>query len=451
MSCYNVYMKLPEDYLDKMKSILEENYTDFLSVFDGAPYFGLRINTSKISKDQFLQTPPFKLEEVSWCKDGFYYDPEDEPSHHPYYNAGLYYLQEPSAMAPGSFLDIEKGDYVLDICSAPGGKATQLACKLNNTGILVSNDISASRQNATLRNLERFGISNSFVISDDPEHLAEKWPASFDKILVDAPCSGEGMFRKDPSLIKAWLERGNEYYADLQKKIMDSAVRMLKPGGGLLYSTCTFSPLEDEEVVRHVLDNNPDLTLLPVKHPGFEPGIMEVLENCARLYPHKLKGEGHFLALFQKAGTSDKTLNKKNPFTCDNNAVNEFMKYISKDFSNYEVRILKDKVLFVPETSLSFDSVMVLRSGLLAGTIRKDVFEPSQQLAMALRKDEFNQIIELNSDDILTDKYLKGETIRVSSSFKGWVLVTCDGYPLGFGKISNGVIKNKIDPGWRKL
>ncbi len=444
-------MKLPEYYLVKMKSVLGDNYEDFISCFYCSPYSGLRVNTSKISRDHFLQTSPFKLEEVSWCHAGFYYNSEDEPSRHPYYNAGLYYLQEPSAMAPGSFLDIEEDNYVLDLCSAPGGKATQLACKLNNTGIIVSNDISASRQNATLRNIERFGIANSFIISDDPEHLAEKWPASFDKILVDAPCSGEGMFRKDPSLIKSWLERGNDYYADLQKKIMDSAVRMLKPGGRLLYSTCTFSPTEDEEVVRYVLDNNPDLTLLPVKHPGFEPGIMEGLENCARLYPHKLKGEGHFLALFQRAGTNEKSTRKKNPFTCDNSAVNEFMKNTSKDFSGYEVRILKDKVLFVPETSLSFDSVRVLRSGLLAGTIRKDVFEPSQQLAMALGKDEFNQVIDLKSDDILTDKYLKGETIRVSSSLKGWVLVTCDGYPLGFGKISNGVIKNKIDPGWRKL
>ena len=444
-------MNLPEQYLKNMHELLNEDYDSYLNCLNQPSFNGLRVNTLKISVEQFLEINPFHLTPVPWCENGFYYAEEDDPSHYPYYNAGLYYLQEPSAMAPGSFLPIEENDYVLDLCSAPGGKATQLACKLNNTGILVSNDISASRQNATLRNLERFGITDSFVISDDPEHLAEKWPASFDKILVDAPCSGEGMFRKDPSLMKAWLERGNDYYADLQKRIMDSAVRMLKSGGRLLYSTCTFSPTEDEEVVKHVLDNNPDLTLLPVRHPGFEPGIIEGMENCARLYPHKLKGEGHFLALFQKAGTNEKSTRKNNPFTCDNSAVNEFMKNTSKDFSGYEVRILKDKVLFVPETSLSFDSVRVLRSGLLAGTIRKDVFEPSQQLAMALRKDEFNQVIDLKSDDILTDKYLKGETIRVSSGLNGWVLVTCDGYPLGFGKISNGVIKNKIDPGWRKL
>lgn len=443
-------MKLPDEYLENMKTLLRDEYQDYLDCFSHASYSGLRVNTSKVSVDAFKTISPFEIEQVPWCNNGFYHN-EEKAALHPYYYAGLYYLQEPSAMAPGSILDVQEDDYVLDLCSAPGGKATQLACKLNNTGILVSNDISASRQNATLRNLERFGITNSFVVSDDPEHLAEKWPASFNKVLVDAPCSGEGMFRKDPSLIKAWLERGNEYYANLQKRIMDSGVRMLKPGGRLLYSTCTFSPLEDEEVVRHVLDNNPDFTLLPVRHPGFEPGIIEGLENCARLYPHKLKGEGHFLALFQKAGTKDKNIKKKNPFICDNNAVNEFMKNISKEFSGYETRIIKDRVLFVPETSLSFDSVRVLRSGLLAGTIRKDVFEPSQQLAMALKKDEFSQVIDLKSDDILTDKYLKGETIRVSSSLKGWVLVTCDGYPLGFGKISNGVIKNKIDPGWRKL
>lgn len=444
-------MNLPAEYLENIRNLLGKECDDYLSCFNNRPLSGLRINTSKISADAFVKIFPYVKESVSWCPNGFYFDKDDNVSHHPYYNAGLYYLQEPSAMAPGSFLDIDEGDYVLDLCSAPGGKATQLADKLNGTGILVSNDISASRQNATLRNLEKFGIANTFVISDDPAHLAEKWPEAFDKILVDAPCSGEGMFRKDPSLIKSWLDRGNEYYAELQKRIMYSAVKMLKPGGRLMYSTCTFSVKEDEEVVQYVLDNNPDLTPLPVNHPLFEPGVIDGLENCARLYPHKLKGEGHFLALFQKSGSSSKTSAEKAEFKCSIPAVNEFMANIKKDFSGYEAIQLKDRILFVPETTLSFDSVRVLRSGLLAGTMKKDVFEPSQQLAMAIKANEFNQVIDLKSDDILTDKYLKGETIKVNSSYRGWVLITCDGYPLGFGKISNGTVKNKIDPGWRKL
>lgn len=434
-----------------MKTLLGNDYNHYLECFNHDAFSGLRINLSKITVSDFLKKSSFYLNSVSWCENGFYYDTDDDVTHHPYYNAGLYYLQEPSAMAPASFLDIDKDDYVLDLCSAPGGKATQLADKLNGTGILVSNDISASRQNATLRNLEKFGIANSFVISDDPAHLARKWSEAFDKILVDAPCSGEGMFRKDPSLIKSWLERGNEYYAELQKRIMDSAVKMLKPGGRLMYSTCTFSVKEDEEVVQYVLNNNPDLALLLVNHPLFEPGVISGLENCARLYPHKLKGEGHFLALFQKSGSSNKTSAEKAGFKCSIPAVNEFMVNVKKDFSGYKAIQLKDRILFIPETSLSFDSVRVLRSGLLAGTMKKDVFEPSQQLAMALMANEFSQVIDLKSDDILTDKYLKGETIKVNSPYRGWVLITCDGYPLGFGKIANGTVKNKIDPGWRKL
>ena len=444
-------MKLSAEYLENMKSLLSDDYPNYLDCFKREAYSGLRVNTSKISVNDFLKISPFHLKKVPWCENGFYYNKDDQPSQHPYYYAGLYYLQEPSAMAPGSFLDIEPGDLVLDLCSAPGGKTTQLADKLDGTGLIVSNDISASRQNATLRNMERFGVCNSYVISDDPAHLADKWPETFDKILVDAPCSGEGMFRKDPSLIKSWLERGNDYYAELQKRIMDSAVRMLKPGGRLLYSTCTFSVKEDEEIIEYILNKNADMTLLPLKHPSFEPGVIKGLENCARLYPHKLEGEGHFMALLQKSGASSKAPVNKQPFRCAIEPVNEFLKNVTKDFSGFETRLLNDKVLFVPVTDIDFDSIRVLRSGLFAGTVKKNSFEPSQQLAMFLKKEELNQTIDLKADDIMTEKYLRGETIRIESPYKGWVLVTADGYPLGFGKITNGFIKNKIDPGWRKL
>lgn len=444
-------MKLPEKYLNNMKKLLKDDYQDYLACFDHPSFNGLRINTSKISVEDFITISPFDIKPVPWCDNGFIYNNEDKPSGHPYYHAGLYYLQEPSAMAPASIMDIEENDYVLDLCSAPGGKATQLANKLNGTGILVSNDISASRQNATLRNLERFGVTNSFVISDEPSHLAEKWPEAFDKILVDAPCSGEGMFRKDPSLIKSWLERGNEYYCEIQKSILENAVKMLKPGGKILYSTCTFSPKENEEVMQYILDKHSEFTLLPINQPLFEHGVIKNLEYCARLYPHKLHGEGHFLVLLQKNGTSNKQSKKKYPFTCSVESVNEFMKQVKKDFSGYEVKIMKDKVLFVPDTELSFDSVRVLRSGLLAGVLKKDNFEPCQQLAMALKADEFNNVISLDVNDERVNRYLKGETIEYECSYNGWVLICVDKYPLGFGKIKNNRIKNKIDSGWRKL
>ncbi|MBQ9036810.1 MAG: RsmF rRNA methyltransferase first C-terminal domain-containing protein, partial [Erysipelotrichaceae bacterium] len=352
------------------------------------------------------------------------------------------------AMAPGSFLPIEENDYVLDLCSAPGGKATQIACKLNNTGLLVSNDISASRQNATLRNLERFGIRNCCVISDDPDKLKDRLPETFDKILVDAPCSGEGMFRKDSSLIRSWEERGSDYYVPIQKSILLASDIMLKKGGMIMYSTCTFSIQEDEVIISSFLKTHPDYELIPIKHPLFTNGYG--LENCARLFPHKLNGEGHFLALLRKNGSAF----KKNDQLCNisyEKPVDEFMNKVKWNINNRYVEFIKDKVLLVNNEMPDLRSIRALRSGLLLGTVKKDSFEPSQQLAMALKVDEFDQVINLDTNDERVNRYLRGETIEYDCPYDGWVLICVDRYPLGFGKIKNKRIKNKIDSGWRKL
>ena len=240
--------ELPQKHLSEMKELLQDEYDDYLASFENKRVYGLRINTSKISVRDFLKINPFHLERIPWTDDGFYYDEEDRPAKHPYYFAGLYYLQEPSAMLPAEVLPVEENDLVLDCCAAPGGKSSKLANKLNNTGVLIANDISASRAQVLLKTLESQGIRNAYVMAEDITKI-ERFKECFDKILIDAPCSGEGMFRKESELISSWEERKSDYYSPIQKQLILKGVEMLKSGGKLVYSTCTFSPEEDEEII----------------------------------------------------------------------------------------------------------------------------------------------------------------------------------------------------------
>lgn len=301
-----------------MRTLLQDDYDSYAACLEQPMHHGIRINTMKISVEEFLKINPFHLRPVPWCENGFYYDETlDKPSKHPYYFAGLYYIQEPSAMTPAHVLPVEAGDRVLDICAAPGGKSTELAAKLHGTGLLVSNDISASRAKALLKNLEVFGAENALIISEAPYKLAERFHEYFDKILIDAPCSGEGMFRKSASMITAWENNGNQLFADLQRSILDQVVTMLKPGGMLLYSTCTFAPLENEQSIEYLLSLDDRLELVDF-HPyeGFDHGHPEwgntgneTLKRCARLWPHKIEGEGHFVCLVKKQGDRDNRAN----------------------------------------------------------------------------------------------------------------------------------------------
>ena len=300
---------LPERFLASVREILGEEYEAFLSEFDDRRHYGLRVNTSKISKEEFERIAPFHLTPIPWVKDAYFYEKEDNPARHPFYAAGLYYLQEPSAMTPASRLEVLPGDKVLDLCAAPGGKATALAAHLQGQGILVANDINTARARALLRNLELFGIPNSFVTNEPPHVLAEKFPEFFDKIMVDAPCSGEGMFRKNPMVVEAWLEKGPEYFSTLQKEIVLHAADMLKPGGSMFYSTCTFSPLENESTITWLLEQRPEMQVIPMEeYQGFSEGLTSFGEmtfhpDCRltrRIWPHHMSGEGHYLALLRK-------------------------------------------------------------------------------------------------------------------------------------------------------
>ncbi|MDO4199111.1 MAG: RsmB/NOP family class I SAM-dependent RNA methyltransferase [Erysipelotrichaceae bacterium] len=433
-------IKLPEEYLHNMKELLQDEYDDYLKSFEHERYYALRINTSKISVEDFMKINHFDLSPVPWTDDGFYFDEEkDKPSKHPYYYAGLYYLQEPSAMLPAEVLELDENDIVLDACAAPGGKALKLANKLHNTGTIIANDISVSRAQILLNTLQTGGIPNAYVMANDIAEL--KMEECFDAILIDAPCSGEGMFRKEPSLIKSWLEKGNDYYADIQKKIIEAGIRMLKDGGRMVYSTCTFNPKEDEEIIEYALSICPELKVLPIKkYEGFSEGITDKTKNCVRLYPHKINGEGHFVAYLQKGDT--KKVNK---------AVSYQSKLPSFDFFNnvnitinqyFEER--NGKYYLIPYLPFDTKGLRIIRSGLLLGETKKERFEPSEALAMALSKDTYHSCINLKADDHRVIKYLKCETIETKEfPNEGYTLVLVDNYPLGFGIIKNGILKNK--------
>ncbi len=467
-------MKLPAEFEAKMQDLLGDEYPDYLACFSEPRYYGLRVNTRKISVDDFLKICPFPVKPIPWIENGFYYDGETvSPARHPYYYAGLYYLQEPSAMTPADRLPVSLGDKVLDVCAAPGGKATELGAKLNGTGLLAANDISNSRAKGLLKNLELFGIDNLLLLNEEPGKLGGYFPEYFDKILIDAPCSGEGMFRKDNRMIRAWEEHGPQYFARLQRSILSQCAGMLHPGGLLMYSTCTFDQREDEGQIEEFLTEHPDFSLLPVRpYEGFSPGIAcspaykEIMTDAVRIFPHKMKGEGHFLALLQKqdrhgetasAGTGSAHV-KNRQKTRQNiqklpDELRAFLDLVTWDMDPARFRFRGEQVYYLPEGLPDLTGLRCLRTGLLLGELKKNRFEPSQALAMTLKASEYKNILNFPVRDPRVLRYLKGETLDVSDQTnpedKGWYLVCVDNYPLGFGKLRSGALKNKYLPGWR--
>ena len=274
-------ISLPRAFEEKMQQLLQDDYENYLKCFEEPRHFGLRVNTAKISVEDFVKIAPWPLEPVEWIENGFYYDGEHiQPAKHPYYYAGLYYLQEPSAMTPANRLPVEEGEKVLDLCAAPGGKATELGAKLGRNGLLVANDISNSRARGLLKNLELFGIGNVLVTSEEPGKLIDYFPLYFDKILIDAPCSGEGMFRNERKMVKAWEEHGPSFFSKLQRSIITQAAAMLRPGGMLLYSTCTFDSLENEKTIEYLLECCPEFEICDMKsYAGFSKGMPDVTEQ----------------------------------------------------------------------------------------------------------------------------------------------------------------------------
>ncbi|PKM95758.1 MAG: SAM-dependent methyltransferase [Firmicutes bacterium HGW-Firmicutes-1] len=446
-------MTLPEQYKNKMKTLLEDNYEAYIASFDKVHYQGLRSNDIKIDPSTFLKIAPFQLEPIVWADNGFYYSNEEKPAKHPYYHAGLFYIQEPSAMVPASILPIQKGDKVLDLCAAPGGKSTQIGARLGNTGLLVSNDISPSRAKAIVKNIELFGIRNAIVLSEAPDKLVGYFEGFFDKVLVDAPCSGEGMFRKDSSMVKNWLEYGVSYYEAIQKEILPSAAKMLKPNGYMAYSTCTFSSEENEKMIEWFLNTNSNFELVDIESiDGFENG-REGLTQTKRLWPHKIKGEGHFVALLHKI--DDNPTSKYRPFSFEKTNEKQLSSYLDfeKDvlsctLDKNRMIIIQDKLYLLPEHTPDLKGLRIQRSGWYLGEFKNYRFEPSQAFASGLYFEEIKKLITIPVVDHNVIKYLKGESLNLDAP-EGYNMVCVDDYPLGWAKKTGNILKNKYCAGWR--
>ena len=388
-------------------------------------------------------------------------------------------------MTPAAMLPVVPGDRVLDLCAAPGGKSTELASKLKGRGMLVSNDISYSRARALLKNLELAGAANICVTSEAPEKLACVWPEYFDKILVDAPCSGEGMFRRDEDMVKDWKEKGPEYYVPIQRQILSQAAAMLKPGGYMMYSTCTFSVEEDEGNVSYILEKFPQMELCCLdldKVPGACGGFG--LSGCMRLFPHRLRGEGHFLALMRKKGgddgeartehggvrgTADKgifrstdkgilppidpgTVRKRARAVEKEKELDVFLGQSGVEWDYGRIVIHQGNVYYLPEGLAWNLPLRFLRTGLLLGELKKGRFEPSQALAMSMKAGQFPNTVSFPAGDSRVLRYLKGETVSLEvdeGPVRGWCLAAMEGFPLGWAKGTGMSLKNKYYPGWR--
>lgn len=492
---------LPEQFLSRMQTMLGEEYPAFLNSLEGENYKALRVNTRKTTVEAFLESSPFSLRRVPWTENGFYYETGSHPGKHPYHEAGAYYIQEPSAMAPVPFLRVKPGERVLDLCAAPGGKTTQIADYMQGEGILISNEIHPARAKILSENVERMGIPNAIVTNETPQRLAGIFTGYFDKILVDAPCSGEGMFRKNEEACSEWSEENVALCAERQDEVLSCAADMLRPGGRLVYSTCTFAPAENEGTISRFLKAHPEFYIVKEEMPeGFVSGMSDVVEDAAediagtmRLMPHKVQGEGHFLAVLASRGEEQVYLrNSKNGLE-KSIPEKEYSEYIAfkEQFIYKENRkgtyLRFGEQLYVgPADMPALKGLKVLRPGLHLGTLKKNRFEPSHALALYLKPEEVTQYMNLTMEAVSDDlkgqdgrqplsgqtgrealQFLGGQTLvledeqkglkvqcgkdnSVADGAKGWCLVCVDGYSLGWGKLAGSILKNHYPKGLRK-
>ena len=477
-------MNLPIEFEKKMKAFLGNEWDDFLYSYDNNRFQALRFNTLKVQSPEermrilkVLGISPDK--KVSWANEAYYFDENVRPGKHPYHEMGLYYIQEPSAMSAAALLAPKPGMRVLDLCAAPGGKSTQLATYLGDSGLLVSNEINTQRSRILSQNIERMGIKNAIVTNEDSFVLASHFPGFFNAIQVDAPCSGEGMFRKLPEAIEQWSMENVAICAERQKEILDNAAVMLKPGGTIVYSTCTFSKEENEDVIEYFLERHPDFTL----------------EEMERFWPHKVDGEGHFVAKLVRRGSvnelgadydvcedscnkvedtglkadrktkkSKNSKNRKNEtkpaLTKENmKLLTEFLdETISEDMAawikNSRLVMFGEQLYRLPDMEVDIKGLKVQRAGLHIGEFKKQRFEPSHSLALALKLSEAKNVVKLTWDDPQTTGFFNGQSVMLSDEQtaeckKGWALVCVDGYTAGWGKVNGTQVKNHYPKGLR--
>lgn len=486
--------KLPEAFMDRMRKLLGDEYDRFMAVYGKERFCALRYNPLKSTKEDFLRKMPFALTRVEWSEEGFYYENEEQPGKHVFHEAGAYYMQEPSAMAAAQVLNAAPGEKILDLCAAPGGKTTHIAGRMMGKGLLVTNEIVPKRAKILSQNVERMGISNAVVCNETPERLAEFFPHFFDKILVDAPCSGEGMFRKEDAAIDMWSPENVLMCAKRQLMILEQAAKMLKAGGVLVYSTCTFSPDENERVISEFLSSHSDFVIEEsVQEKFFAKGEGTWIENPAkgiehtmRLWPHKIKGEGHFIAKLKREGSpypKEETgysgqdvmpkpaeCKQKNCHTAKKKADKQSVNLseaigLCRDFLSNELGIpgelqeeleqngtyvlFGEQLYLVPSDMVPLQNLKIVRAGLHLGTNKKNRFEPSHALALYLRPDMAGRSYAMSMEEAA--KYLRGETFACDDKQRGWFLLTIDGYSLGFGKAVGGQMKNHYPVGLRKM
>ena len=477
-------MNLPIEFEKKMKAFLGDEWDDFLYSYDNNRFQALRFNTLKVQSPEermrILKTLKISSDKkVSWANEAYYFDENVRPGKHPYHEMGLYYIQEPSAMSAAALLAPKPGMRVLDLCAAPGGKSTQLATYLGDSGLLVSNEINTQRSRILSQNIERMGIKNAIVTNEDSFVLASHFPGFFNAIQVDAPCSGEGMFRKLPEAIEQWSMENVAICVARQKEILDNAAVMLKPGGTIVYSTCTFSKEENEDVIEYFLERHPDFTL----------------EEMERFWPHKVDGEGHFVAKLVRRGSvnelgadydvcedscnkvedtglkadrkTKKNKNSKNrknetkpALTKENmKLLTEFLdETISEDMAawikNSRLVMFGEQLYRLPDMEVDIKGLKVQRAGLHIGEFKKQRFEPSHSLALALKISEAKNVVKLTWDDPQTTGFFNGQSVMLSDEQtaeckKGWALVCVDGYPAGWGKVNGAQVKNHYPKGLR--
>lgn len=459
-------MNLPIEFENKMKAFLGNEWDDFLYSYDNNRFQALRFNTLKVQSPEermrILKVLGISSDKrVSWANEAYYFDENVRPGKHPYHEMGLYYIQEPSAMSAAALLAPKPGMRVLDLCAAPGGKSTQLATYLGDSGLLVSNEINTQRSRILSQNIERMGIKNAIVTNEDSFVLASHLPGFFNAIQVDAPCSGEGMFRKLPEAIEQWSMENVAICAARQKEILDNAAVMLKPGGTIVYSTCTFSKEENEDVIEYFLEKHSDFTL----------------EEMERFWPHKVDGEGHFVAKLVRRGSVDtgfksdrqtkKIKNNKNrknetkpALTKENmKLLSEFLdETISDDMAalikNSRLVMFGEQLYRLPDMEVDIKGLKVQRAGLHIGEFKKQRFEPSHSLALALKLSEAKNVVKLTCDNPQTIGFFNGQSVMLSDEQaaeckKGWALVCVDGYPAGWGKVNGTQVKNHYPKGLR--
>lgn len=466
----NLGMKLDPKFISEMKRIFGEEYAHFASALQKKPRKSIRFHPIKSKGFDSAQSLFADLEPVAWANDGYYVEEGEFPSSGAYYTAGLYYFQEASAMAPVCNMPLKEGMKVLDLCAAPGGKSLQIAAAIGETGALLSNDISVSRQRATLRNIEKFGLKNVLVSAESAGKIAETYPSYFDAILVDAPCSGEGIFAKDKETLQNWTEETNRRYAEKQLELLLQISPALKEGGFLMYSTCTFSDIENEELVKRFLSLSEEFCIKNIDNELLSDSL-DSLKGAKRILPHKQDGMGHFLALMEKRSPVPSLASENSVYVteasvkwkaeekkklgegtrlflnfCEELGI-ELESLFDGSFDPVRLRLYSDKLYYISSLKVPPNSFRVLRNGLLLGEIKHGKFFPSQALCMAILPSKIRQKLCFKAEDPNLLKYLKGETLLYAAS-PGYHLICVDGLSLAWAHSDGKKLKNKLKKDW---